>query len=49
MKYQIKKSIRSNWKFQEVERGKLDIEEEKGRAEEAREERIQVKLTRGII
>ena len=41
--------ILENWKFQEVERGKLDIEEEKKRAESAGEERIQAKLTQGII
>ena len=41
--------ILENWEFQEVKRGKLDIEEEKGRDEEAREERIQAKLTQEII
>lgn len=41
--------IMENWKFQEVERGKLEIEEQKAIAEEAREQRIQEKLTQGIL
>lgn len=42
--------IMENWKFQEeIERGKLEIAEDKAIAEEAREERIQGKLSQGTI
>lgn len=41
--------IMENWQFQEIERGKLEIEEQKAISEEAREERIQDKLTQGTL
>jgi len=41
--------IMENWKFQEIERGKLEIEEQKAIAEEAREGRIQGKLADKIM
>ena len=39
----------ANWEFQEIERAKLQEDEDKARRREADEERIQEKLTRGII